>query len=108
MSIRKYKTEQGTDCNGAATDRSADGKQEDGSASVQGNRNPHPALIGEHPLNAFGSPGGFHPDARRSLKCCMRLVGFASPMIQSTISYLACHRINHCYLLKTCVKIASD
>ena len=85
MSIRKYKTEQGTDCNGAATDRSADGKQEDGSASVQGNRNPHPALIGEHPLQAFCSPGGFHPDARRSLKCCMRLVGFASPMIQSTI-----------------------
>ncbi len=44
-------------------------------------------LLGEHPLQPVGSPGGFHPDARRSLKCCLKLVGFASPIVRSTIQY---------------------
>ena len=42
-------------------------------------------LLGEHPLKPVGSPGGFHPDARRSRKCCIKLLGFASAMVQSTI-----------------------
>ena len=54
-----------------------------------------------------GSTGGFHPDACRWSKCHLKLVGIASPMVESTIQYLAGHRINHCYLLKSCVKIAS-
>ena len=53
-------------------------------------------LLGEHPLKPVGSPGGFHPDAHRSRMCCIKLVGYASPMVQSTIQYLARHRINHC------------
>ena len=58
-------------------------------------------LLGEHPFKPVGSPGGFHPDARRSRKCCIKLLGFTSPMVQSTIQYFARRRINHCYLLKT-------
>ena len=53
------------------------------------------ALLGEHTLKPVGSPGGFHPDARRSLKCYLKLVGFASPMVQSRIQYFARYRINH-------------
>ena len=64
------------------------------------------ALLGEHTLKPVGSPGGFHPDARRSLKCYLKLVGFASPMVQSRIQYFARYRINHRYPLKPCVEIA--
>jgi hypothetical protein len=66
------------------------------------------AIFRQDPLKPLGISGSFHPDPCRTWKGGIECLGLARFVFQPALSQLAGRWIQHGYLLKQSVKIATD